>query len=337
MKNKTTSTWIIMAMFVLTHCGPKQAEKKTIDPNFFEDGGFKYTFGVPEEFSVSEADLGATISYAPNPTVKSYKLHFGDTEELLGTPLATANGFDSPLDVGDANIIRIQNGSLPAGSEFYAAVEAFNSEGKSSGLTAIKSITVRDLIGVEVAYRARLYACVSGKTMTRFSFEEGKLVLSASINTSKNEDSAIDELPGQGGKNCAFEGVKLELQKIINGNAAGPFYRFPEEDTLKIYQTHDDFIALNVTGSHPDFENMVTTEPMTVGFDGEMRKNCQNGGLDKYSVKARDGYGPVEDDDPINTIQIDTSKCSKNNWTTFHTHPDFDNIIEFNLFFQTGE
>lgn len=330
MKKITTLLTAVFALSLLA-CGPKTAEKKAIDPNYIEDGGFEYTFGVPKNFKVAEADLGATISYDPNPTVKKYMLYHGLTDALEGIPEAIETGHENPLDVDDANIIRITDGSLMPSTEYHFAVEAFNSENESSGLTEVKSITVRDLIGTEVVYKAKLYACISGDNKTIFAFKEGKLVLTYS------EDSDTDRLPGQGDNLCEYEGVKLVLERVEGGEPTGIKYLFPAgQNTKKIFGSVGDYIQLNLETTHPDFANMVTEEPMTVAMDGEMRKRCQGGtGINKYRVKARDDYGPVEDDDPINTIEIDTTKCAQNNWTTFHTSRD--NVIEFNLIFQTGE
>ncbi|MCB0272418.1 MAG: hypothetical protein KDD46_05335 [Bdellovibrionales bacterium] len=334
--NNILAGLLAVSMITLFGCGPKAADKKTIDPNYIEDGGFTYTFGVPQNFKVAEADLGASISYTPNDTVHHYMLYHGLTEALEGIPEAIATGHDNPLDVGEANIIRITNGSLQPSTEYFFAVEAFNSVNESSGLTEVKSLTVRDLVGVEVTYKARLYACVSGDNVTHFRFKEGKLELANS------NDADQDRLPGHGNDNdhnrCQFDGVRLELQKMVGGNPTGPYYRFPPggPDVKKVFNHVGDYIQLNVSGSISDFANMITDEPMTVSLDGEMKKVCQGGLTDKYRVRSRDdGFGPVEDDDPINMIEIDTSKCARNNWTTFHT--ERDNVIEFNLHFQTAE
>lgn len=349
MKNKTQYMNIksLITMCVVTAflaCGPQVAKQKPVDPNLFEDGGFEYVFGKPSNFRVSAADLGATISYDANPTVSSYNLYMGEgsEENLDGIANAIQVGIESPHDVEKANIIRISSPSLEFGKTYYFATEAFNNEGTSSGLTDIRSITVRDLEGVEVKYRAKLFACVSGKTITRFTFKDGKMVLTYSYDEGRNEPTENGGFPGQGENKCEFEGVKLELQAYEGDEPSGPVFRFPEgTDGKKVFTALDQFIQIkDVDSSNSDIANLVVDEQMTVVRE-EYRKQCQGSGTGKYRVKVRDGgNGPVEDDDPIDTLEINTEHCARNNWTTFHNasvSSQGDNVIEFDLFFQTGQ
>lgn len=322
---------ILLVALVLSGCAQEAIEQKTIDPNYIEDGGFEFTFGVPEGFKVTAADRGANIYYEPNPTVVRYNLYHGETDEMQGIEQAIENGFENPLDVGDANNIRIMNGSLTPGQDYFFAVEAFNSEGESSGLTSTKSITIRDFEGVEVGYQVELRACISGDNKALFRFEEGRMYLD------HMDDADQDRLPGHGGDKCIYDGVSLTLRKLVDNQPSGPYYFLPPgTNGKKVFDSVGEYIQIfNEESSNPDFFNMITDEPMTVSMDGDIRKVCQGGLFNKYRVKARDAFGPVEDDDPIDTIEIHTKNCASGNWTSFTNSKD--NVIKFNLFFQVEQ
>src|SRR5690606_25193533 len=137
---------LLVSSLFMFNCGQPQLKSEPVctqGTDCLNDGGFEYVFEKPKQFKVGEADRGATLSWEANPKVAKYLLHSG-MDENLGGITDVANPPANPLDIDNANIIRITDGSLNLSTQYCFAVEALDASGTSAGITAPKCLTVRD-------------------------------------------------------------------------------------------------------------------------------------------------------------------------------------------------